>query len=175
MCSCTQQIPRNISAPATTEPGSSSLAPSSYRLNGPWTVPHFLHRHSSHQPDAKTIGYKVKSELSLKKTTTTKNANHLCPKLYFDFIDSIAGWFFIFSSHLVLFLEHWHRHYKIIPVSRGEYSKVCPFIPLEAYYMQASSDVGFAPYLLALKMYKIRLLKCKDTDGPYGRELSRVL
>lgn len=41
--------------------------------------------------------------------------------------------------------------------------------------MQASSDVGFAPYLLVFKMYKIRLLKCKDTDGPYGRELSGVL
>lgn len=41
--------------------------------------------------------------------------------------------------------------------------------------LYASSDVGFASYLLVLKRYKIRLLKCKDTDGPYGRELSRVL
>lgn len=67
-------------------------------------------------------------------------------------------------------------------VSQEEYKKkknqkktTLPFILFKAYYTQASSDVGFASYLLVLKMYKIRLLKCKDTDGPYGRELSRVL
>lgn len=33
---------------------------------------------------------------------------------------------------------------------------------------------GLDPCLLVLKMYSIRQLKCRDTDKPYGRELSRV-
>lgn len=31
-----------------------------------------------------------------------------------------------------------------------------------------------APCLLVLKIYEIRQSKCRDTDKPYGRELSRV-
>lgn len=34
---------------------------------------------------------------------------------------------------------------------------------------------GSAPCLLVLKIHEIRQLKCRDTDKPYGRELSRVL
>lgn len=45
----------------------------------------------------------------------------------------------------------------------------------KACSMQASSDLAFCSIFTDASLFKIRLLKCKDTDGPYGREFSRQI
>lgn len=119
--------------------------------------------HGSCLPDAKQLG----KMWSLWKKQTNKQKNKCRP-----FSSKVIFWqwrtnnwliYLFFFSSLDSFSKTLVRIVILGIIGRGE--QAWPFILFKAYYMQASSDVGFAPYLLVLKMYKIRLLKCKTLMG----------